>query len=73
MHYKNGREAKVGDKIVGKDIYTGNPFSGIVGFAHAGSDTCNLTVYPLMATDQMSATAKDCLHIEDVLPAPAKF
>lgn len=72
MHYKNGREAKVGDKVVGKEGYNGNPFSGIVGHTNSQSDTCNLTIYPLRPNEQINATAKECLHIDDVLPSPAK-
>ncbi len=66
MHYKNGKLAKVGDKIVGKD-WNGNPVAGIVANVSPGSETCNLSVVPLLPQQQMSATAKDCLLLEDAL------
>ena len=66
MHYKNGKPAKVGDKVIGKD-WNGNPLAGIVANLSPGSDTCNLTVLPLLPQQQMSLTARDCLLVEDAL------
>lgn len=73
MHYKNGREAKVGDKVVypkyighsadGKAKYAAA--HGIVISAQAGSDTCNAQVVPSDAPSQC-VTVKHCLHEEDV-------
>lgn len=67
MHYKNGREAKIGDKVVTKD-YAGNPISGIVGHANTQSNSWNLYIYPMRPIDQQRVTASECLHIDDVLP-----
>ena len=66
MHYKNGREAKVGDHVVGRS-YSG-PSSGVVVSAQAGSDTCNLQVLPVTPANLVCMTAKECLHIDDALP-----
>ena len=40
MHYKNGREAKNGDKVVLLPSY-GAPVIGILYDATAGNDLCN--------------------------------
>lgn len=65
MHYKNGREAKVGDKVL---VPNGNyTFVGVVVQTVAGSDTCNLYAVPLQNTQL--ANCKDCLHIDDVAAA----
>jgi hypothetical protein len=64
MHYRNGREAKNGDKIVQL-----NTLGAVVGFgwlvdAKPGNDYCNGMIVgcgPLQA-----ACLCDCLHIDDV-------
>ena len=38
MHYKNGREAKIGDRILFKDS-TGAIYGGVLVEANAGADT----------------------------------
>jgi len=64
MHYKNGREAKIGDLVVFK---TSNVIrTGIVVNATAESDTCNLQITPLCETLYYS-TASECLHADDAL------
>lgn len=69
MHYRNGREAKNGDKVVG--TCSGNPVSGILHSATAGSDTCNGRVTPLSGNDPY-VNIKDLLHVDDLpIPAPA--
>lgn len=63
MHYKNGREAKLGDKVL---VPNGNyTFVGVVTQLVAGSDTCNLYATPLQNTQL--ANCKDCVHVEDAL------
>lgn len=62
MHYKNGREAKVGDKIVGKDC-VGNPYCGVVIGTYPTADRCNLQVAP--ANNFLTASADECLHVDD--------
>ena len=64
MHYANGRPAKVGDKIIGRDA-SGSPLAGIVIDIYPATNTCNLSVIPLPAPTY-TATANDCLHIDDL-------
>lgn len=64
MHYNNGREAKVGDMIVTK-CWNGMPQAGVVVKTEPKADTCNLYVQPIRVADQLTLTAKDCLHIDD--------
>lgn len=78
MHYANGREVKVGDKIVGHDGFeghVGNPVSGVVIETIAGADTCNATLVPTMGCNgggfPITVTTKYCLHVEDVAPVNA--
>jgi hypothetical protein len=64
MHYRNGREAKNGDKIVklegGKIVAF-----GVLHSAVPGNDYCNGTIAVVQsATDY--ACMVDCLHIDDV-------
>ena len=69
MHYRNGREAKNGDKIIQLDsMDTGN----IVGFgvlydAVPGNDSCNGSIAPIAYGHQTQvACLCDCLHFDDV-------
>ncbi len=63
MHYKNGKEAKVGDRVVGKDT-NGNPTSGVLVDIMVGSDTCNGYIVPLDIYKLV--TLSDCLLLEDL-------
>lgn len=73
MHYKNGREAKNGDKIIwipkweqnNGDVVYGSPVSGILYDAVAGNDYCNGKIALTSSTDSCP-NLKECLHIEDV-------
>lgn len=67
MHYKNGREAKNGDKIVVFPSY-GPPTIGILYDATAGNDYCNGRLAPIKSTDP-TPNLKECLHLDDVLKA----
>ena len=67
MHYKNGREAKNGDKVVVIG-YGGTPFSGILYDATAGNDFCNGKVAITSPSDPMP-NLKECLHADDVAKA----
>jgi hypothetical protein len=67
MHYKNGREAKNGDKVVLFPSY-GNPVVGILYDAIAGNDYCNGRIAPILQSDP-SPNLKECLHLDDVLKA----
>ena len=65
MHYRNGREAKNGDKIVLLPSY-GLPVVGILYDAVAGNDYCNGKIAPAAINDPFP-NLKECLHLEDVL------
>lgn len=67
MHYKNGREAKNGDKVVLTPSY-GPPIIGILYDAQAGNDFCNGHIAPISLTDPC-LNLKECLHLDDVLRA----
>ncbi len=64
MHYRNGREAKNGDKVVklnGKEIVS----FGVLHSATPGNDYCNGYIAVIQpATDY--ACMVDCLHVDDV-------
>lgn len=67
MHYANGREVKLGDKVVGHDG-NGTPISGIVAATVPGSDACNIAVVPLPSYLSCSQQSKFFLHVEDAIP-----
>ena len=63
MHYRNGREAKNGDKVV-QLSYEGKILGvGILHDAQPGNDYCNGSVAPILYP---SACLVDCLHADDV-------
>jgi len=64
MHYKNGREAKNGDKVVLMPSY-GPPCVGILYDAVAGNDTCNGKL-ALTRPNDPCPNLKECLHLDDV-------
>jgi len=65
MHYRNGREAKNGDKIVKLDS-SGNIVSfGVLHSAVPGNDYCNGNIAPLQPANDYACMV-DCLHIDDV-------
>jgi hypothetical protein len=65
MHYRNGREAKNGDKVVQLDSEGRVVASGVLHSAVPGNDYCNGNISP---TQNMVTTACmcDCLHLDDV-------
>ena len=67
MHYKNGRVAKNGDKVVLIPSY-GSPVVGILYDAVAGNNFCNGKLAPTSPGDPCP-NLKECLHLEDVLSA----
>jgi hypothetical protein len=67
MHYKNGRAAKNGDKVVLFSSYYA-PIVGILYDAVAGNDTCNGRIAPIQPNDPCP-NLKECLHLDDVLAA----
>lgn len=72
MHYRNGREAKNGDKIVQLETASGKITAcGQLQNAVAGNDYCNgelvITGYgPHGPAIIIGACLCDCLHIDDV-------
>ena len=65
MHYRNGREAKNGDKVVqlGYDGSIVNAF-GVLYDATPGNDYCNGSIAPISSVN--SACLCDCLHVDDL-------
>lgn len=67
MHYKNGREAKNGDKVMIVDGYkTGT--TGILYDATAGNDFCNGKLASMSPGD-LCPNLKECLHLDDAKEA----
>lgn len=68
MHYRNGREAKNGDRILNLDAYP-MPVIGILRDAIPGNDYCNgcTQTGPEPSTSDPIACMCDCLHWDDVL------
>lgn len=65
MHYRNGREAKNGDKIVQFGVQDGKIVAfGVLHSATPGNDYCNGSIAPI--TGNVSACLCDCLHIDDL-------
>ena len=64
MHYKNGRKANNGDKVVciGCD---GIPVSGILYDAVAGNDYCNGRI-AITTINDACPNLQECLHADDV-------
>ena len=65
MHYKNGREAKNGDKVMLIPSY-GSPVVGILYDAVAGNNYCNGKL-ALTTPSDPCPNLKECLHLDDVL------
>ena len=70
MHYRNGREANNGDKIVSLAGYGTGPVNinaiGILFAAKPGNDYCNGSIAPIIGGPVVSACLCDCLHLDDV-------
>lgn len=74
MHYKNGRPAHNGDKVVLMPDYPKDmkgrqlsvPIIGILYDAQAGNDYCNGKIAPI-SSDDKCPNLKECLHLDDVL------
>jgi len=66
MHYRNGRPAANGDKVVQLSTEGGKIVSvGILHDAVAGNDYCNGSIAPI-STTLAGACICDCLHMDDV-------
>jgi len=70
MHYRNGREAKNGDKIISLAGYGSGPVNinavGILYDAKPGNDHCNGSIASIIGGPVVSACLCDCLHVDDV-------
>jgi len=65
MHYRNGREAKNGDKVVSIGSNGEIIGLGVLHSATPGNDYCNGGIAPLH-TGPISACMCDCLHVDDL-------
>lgn len=66
MHYRNGREAKNGDRVIQFHFDTGKVVAfGVLYDAEAGNDYCNGFVSPVQKPDQCACLI-DCLHVDDL-------
>lgn len=70
MHYKNGREAKIGDKVLVTPAY-GSPYIGILYDAIPGNDYCNGKIAQVNSNDACP-NLQECLHLDDVIGALPK-
>jgi hypothetical protein len=71
MHYKNGRPAQNGDKVVLISTY-GPPRIGVLYDAQSGNDYCNGKLAAISQNDPCP-NLKECLHISDVEFAERPF
>jgi len=67
MHYKNGREAKNGDRVVLVNEY-GTVAAGILYNAVAGNDSCNGRL-AIPSPSDPCPNLKESLHADDILKA----
>lgn len=69
MHYRNGREAKNGDKIVQIGGYGTAVQISALGVLYdakpSGGDFCNGNIAPIQSTGT-GACLCDCLHVDDL-------
>ena len=66
MHYRNGREANNGDKVLKFDWNTGKVIAfGVLHSAIPGNDFCNGNIATIQLPNE-GACLCDCLHIDDL-------
>jgi hypothetical protein len=65
MHYRNGREAKNGDKVVQIGHAGQLNAVGVLHSATPGNDYCNGSIAPIQSAIT-TACLCDCLHLDDV-------
>lgn len=65
MHYRNGREAKNGDKVIQIDSQGRVTHLGVIYDATPGNDYCNGHLAP-MQESRAGACMCDCLHLDDI-------
>ena len=64
MHYRNGREAKNGDKIMQIGFDGKIAVVGVLHSAVPGNDYCNGSIAPILPNQ--GACLVDCLHLDDI-------
>ena len=71
MHYKNGREAKLGDKVVGKDC-NGHAVGGILVEAYPEATSCNgyIVATSVIEQNKRVVSLDSCVLVEDLEGAP---
>lgn len=71
MHYRNGREAHNGDKIVSLGTSVAGTVHinaiGILFDAQPGNDYCNGYIAPVLGSYPVTACLCDCLHYDDLV------
>jgi len=66
MHYRNGRQAQNGDKVVMLDWEKGAVTAvGVLHSAVPGNDYCNGGIAPTQPP-VLGACIVDCLHVDDL-------
>jgi hypothetical protein len=65
MHFRNGREAKNGDKIVKLDEQGHVVSFGVLHSATPGNDYCNGNIAAIQPANDYACMV-DCLHIDDI-------
>ena len=65
MHYRNGREAKNGDKIVRLNEEGKVQAFGVLHSAVPGNDYCNGSIAVIQSAQEYACMC-DCLHIDDL-------
>jgi hypothetical protein len=68
MHYKNGREAKDGDQVIGKG-WTGDVITGRIIDLNPGATSCNCTVVSVLGEPIRCQTVGELYHAADALRA----
>ena len=68
MHYRNGREAKNGDRVVQLSSFGDAKITavGVLVDAVAGSDYCNGMIAPTVPAGPTGACMVDCIHADDL-------
>lgn len=71
MHYRNGREAKNGDKVISLAVYGSGPVNinavGILYDARSDGGThCNGSIASTIGGPVVGACLCDCLHLDDL-------
>jgi hypothetical protein len=70
MHYKNGRPAQNGDKVVPISTYGDpKPTAGILYDATAGNDYCNGIFAPFGGGPHFCPNLKECVRMDDFMAA----